>query len=129
MVLLYCQHTVKRGEPVAVKAQNNEDYKIRTMMVPCSSKVLTWELLRLLEEGASIVELIACPDGACRFLIGSSRAEKRVVHAQSMLREIGENPERLGITRETGLTAESLIDIALRRFERYRNALEERRNM
>ncbi len=127
-VLLYCQHAVKPEEPVAVEAQDIKDYEIRTMMMPCSSKVQVWELLRLLDDGASVVELVACPDEGCRFLIGSRRAEKRIAYAQSLLQEIDECPERLGISRETGLTAKSLINLALRRFEQFQSALEEGRN-
>ena len=128
IVLLYCQYALKKGEQLEVTAQEITDVDIKTKMMPCSSKVQAWELLKLLDEGAAAIELVVCPDNGCRNLIGSRRAGKRVAYAQSLLEEIGGKKERLGITMESNLSAKSLIELALRRYEQSQAAVEEGRN-
>jgi len=66
---------------------------------------------------SSAVEVVACPEEACRFLVGSRRAEKRVAYARTLLAQIGAREERLGITRSAGLSAADLVSLARARAE------------
>ena len=81
-------------------------------MMPCSSRIQVSHLLKIIEQGADAIELVACPEKACRMLVGSRRAEKRIQHAQSLLEEIGRSPERIGLTRTGPLTTAELIELA-----------------
>jgi len=78
-------------------------------MLPCSSKTEEWHLLQILGDGAAGVELICCPEKACQFLDGNDRAAKRVGHAQLLLKEINVSPERVGLSRGSGLTEAELL--------------------
>jgi len=85
---------------------------VRSAMMPCSSKVQTSHLLKILDQEADGVEVVACPEGACRFLVGSKRTQKRVDYARKLLDEIQVGADRLGISRRTGLSGEELMKLA-----------------
>jgi F420-non-reducing hydrogenase iron-sulfur subunit len=86
-------------------------------MMPCSSKIEVPHILRVLEQGVDGVEVAACPESKCHFLVGSLRAEKRVDYTRRLLDEIQIGAERLGISRGTGLSAKKLMGLAERRAE------------
>ena len=115
IVVLYCQHTVSRTAGVAPAAEKVKGVTVRTAMMPCSSKVQASHLLKILDQEADGVEVVACSDRACRFLNGSKRAAKRVAYTRRLLDEIGVGAERVGISRKAGLSAEQLMELAVAR--------------
>jgi coenzyme F420-reducing hydrogenase delta subunit len=117
IVVLYCQHSVAPDADVAVAAQQARGFLLRPKMMPCSSKVEVPHLLRILEQGADGVELVACPEDKCRFLVGSLMAGKRVRRAKELLEEIRFGSERLGISHTQPLSAEGLLGLAKARAE------------
>jgi coenzyme F420-reducing hydrogenase delta subunit len=121
VVVLYCQHCIGNGAEIMVKLQETNDFSIRPMMMPCSSKIEVPYILRILEQGADAVEVIACPDRGCRFLVGSFRAEKRIDYIRVLLDQINFGAERVGISRSSGLSAKELVALAARRAEAVKN--------
>ena len=117
VVLLYCQHCVGNGAQIVVKLQEACGFSARPIMMPCSSKIEVPYILRILEQGADAVEVVACPDGGCRFLVGSLRAEKRVNYIRGLLAQINVGVERVGISRGPGLSGEELLALAADRAE------------
>jgi F420-non-reducing hydrogenase iron-sulfur subunit len=115
IVVLYCQHCVARNANVSVVPQQARGLTVRTTMIPCSSKVEVSHVLKILEQGADGVELVACPEDQCRFLVGSLKAEKRIGRARGLLEEIGMGGQRLGLTRREQLSVEELLDLATAR--------------
>lgn len=112
IVVLYCQHCVAGEANVAVASQQVPGLTVRTAMLPCSSKVEVPHLLKILEQGADAVELVACPQDVCRFLVGSLRAEKRVDRAKELLEQIRMGGQRLGLSRRVRLSAQGLLALA-----------------
>lgn len=117
VLLLYCGRALADGGPLPEGARRGGGFKVRFVMMPCSSKIETRHLIKLIEEGADAVEVVACPGRECRFTVGSSRAEHRVRHARDILEEIGMGGERLGMVRRDGLSAGEMIGIAGERAE------------
>jgi F420-non-reducing hydrogenase iron-sulfur subunit len=115
IVVLYCQHTVSAKAGISAAAKRMDGIKVRTAMMPCSSKVQVSHLLQILDREADAVEVVACSDEACRLLNGSKRAARRVEHARRLLDEIGVGAERLGISRRVGLSGEDLMKLAAAR--------------
>jgi F420-non-reducing hydrogenase iron-sulfur subunit len=115
IVLLYCQHCVARDADVAVAAEQMRGLTVRPTMMACSSKVEVPHLLRILEQGVDGVELVACPQPECRFLVGSLKAEQRVNRAKGLLEEIHLGGQRLGLSRVHALSAGALLDLAVAR--------------
>ena len=117
IVVLYCQHSVSETAGIAVAAEKVEGFSARPVMMTCSSKVQVPDVLKILDQGADGVEVVACPDEACRFLTGSRKAEKRIEYASRLLDEIRVGGERLGFSRKSGLSAEGLMELAAARAE------------
>ena len=115
IVLLYCQHSVRRDADITAASARSNGFAVRAVLMPCSSKVQVSDVLKVLETGVDGVEVVACPDKACRFLVGSCRAEKRIRYACALLDQAGMGAARLGLSRAVGLTADELIDLAAAR--------------
>lgn len=69
--------------------------RIKFFPLPCSGRIEPLHFLRALESGADLVFLVTCPEKACRYQQGNTRARKRIQHAQKLIQEIGIDPERL----------------------------------
>ena len=115
IVVLYCQHCVTRGVEGRTATQEHDGVVVQTAMMPCSSKVQASELLKLLASGADGVEIVACPDAACRLLVGSRMAEKRLQYVQRLLKEAHVCGERLGFSWKSGVAPDELQAMGLRR--------------
>lgn len=111
IVVLYCQHCIGKEEDVSAEVVG-EGLTARLVMMPCSSKVETSYVLKILEQGADGVEVVGCPEESCHFLKGSRMAEKRICYARQLLDQIGVPVERLGFSRKSSLSAEDLIALA-----------------
>jgi coenzyme F420-reducing hydrogenase delta subunit len=112
VVVLYCQHCVAEDADVAAAAKSVSGFKPRFVVMPCSSKVEASHALRLLEQGADGVAVVGCPEKRCRFLVGSTMAEKRIEYARRLLEEIRMGADRLGMDRGGHLSAAQLMEIA-----------------
>ena len=115
IVVLYCQHCVTRGVESRTATQEHDGVVVQTAMMPCSSKVQASEILKLLAAGADGVEIVACPDAACRQLVGSRTAEKRLGYVQRLLKEAHVRGERLGFSWKSGVAPVELQAMGLRR--------------
>jgi len=111
IVVLYCQNCVSECAEVASASKGLSGFK---------PKVEVSHVLKLLDEGADGVQLVGCPENQCRFLTGSSMAEKRIGYARGLLEEICMGAERLGMERGTQLSATDLMELAERRAEAVR---------
>ena len=114
IVVLYCQHCVSNNGEIMTETTAAKS-SVKAVMMPCSSKVEAPNVLKILEAGADGVEVVACPEKQCRFLVGSRKAEKRIDYTKSLLETIDMAAEKIGITRKSGLSVKDLIDIAAKR--------------
>jgi coenzyme F420-reducing hydrogenase delta subunit len=74
----------------------------------------------MLESGTDAVEVVACPEKSCKYLIGSLRAERRIEYVRGLLEKISYAPERVGISRKLSQSPEQLIDLARARADAIR---------
>ena len=115
VVVLYCQNCVAEGVDAAEVSISASGFKARFVVMPCSSKVEASHVLKLLDEGADGVQVVGCPENKCRFLVGSTTAEKRIEYARGLLDEIHMGADRLGMERGALLSAPDLMELAERR--------------
>ncbi len=108
ITVLYCRQSVEQTTDVTQVPGLVDGARARLVAMPCSSKVEVPHLMRILEDGADGVLVIACPDKQCRFLVGNTRAEKRVAHAAGLLEEIGMGAARVAIVRGENLKEDDL---------------------
>jgi F420-non-reducing hydrogenase iron-sulfur subunit len=112
VVVLYCQHSLCDEAKATAWSQQAAGLFVRAIMMPCSSKIEVPYILRILESGTDAVEIVACPEKSCKFLVGSLRAERRVEYIRGLLEKIGYAPERVGISRGLSLSPEKLLGFA-----------------
>jgi coenzyme F420-reducing hydrogenase delta subunit len=118
--VLYCQHGLCEKAKASAWSQKTDGLSVRAVMMPCSSKIEISYILKILESGADAVEIVACPEKNCKFLVGSLRAEKRVEYIRSLLQKISYDPERVGISRKLSQSPEKLIELAKARADAVR---------
>ena len=68
---------------------------VELVRLPCTGKSETGLLLACLEKGHPGVLVLGCPADNCKFLIGSTRARKRVELTRRLLKEAGLSEERV----------------------------------
>lgn len=112
IVALYCGRSLAKGDYLPEGTRRGSGFKVRFVMIPCSSKIETSYLIKLIEQGADGVAVVACPTKQCQFLVGSARAEHRIKHAQDLLEEVGMSADRLGMVRGHDLTSNQIMTIA-----------------
>lgn len=117
VVLLYCQHCVSAGTAARLTPGRCGDLTVKPVMLPCSGKLQVPHLLRLIEQGADAVQIIACPASTCRFLAGSARASRRVAYARGLLEQAHMGAERLGLVTARDLEADDVLALAAKRAE------------
>jgi len=100
--------------------ESGRDFSARFVAMPCSSKIEPSHVLKILEQGAKGVEVVGCPAGECRFLVGSTMAEKRVHYLRGLLEEAGLSSAQVGLSRVKSLTVAGLLELAVRRAEAVR---------
>lgn len=112
IVLLCCARAGKDRFPDPVEEPG---FRMRAALLPCGSKADIPHFFRILEEGADGVEIVACPEGECRQLTGSSRLLRRVERARELLDAAGVGSERLGASLGRDLPREELLKAVRRR--------------
>jgi len=120
VVVLYCQHGLCEQAKASNWSEQTTGLSVRATMMPCSSKIEVPYILRILESGADAVEIVACPEKSCKFLVGSLRAEKRIEYVRGLLEKIGYARERVGISRKLSQTPEKLLNLARARADAVR---------
>ncbi|MEW6442830.1 MAG: hydrogenase iron-sulfur subunit [bacterium] len=120
ILVLYCQSCVGRDVNLADSFRSLPGCKVRFLVMPCSSKIEVQQLVKLLEQGADGIQVVGCADTACKFLVGSTRAEKRVVYVRDLLGEIDFGVERVAMVRGTDLSVGDLMEEAMGCAERVR---------
>jgi F420-non-reducing hydrogenase iron-sulfur subunit len=95
VTVFFCQQLDPEQDTSRRSLEKELGKSIRFFPLPCSGRVEALHFLKALEAGADTVFLVTCPEGACRYGQGNSRAKKRVEYAKGLVREIGLNDECL----------------------------------
>jgi coenzyme F420-reducing hydrogenase delta subunit len=121
IVVLFCQQAVGKSVELSNAYRRLPGLKARLVSLPCSSNVEVRQMVKMLEQGADAIQIVACAEEACRFLVGSNKAERRVEYVRGLLEEIDFGAERVGIVRGMNLSAEQLLERAKERAEHIRD--------
>ncbi len=109
IVVLYCGRSLAEGTRLSESKKKGSGYKVRFIMLPCSSKVEVDHLVRLIEEGVDGIQLITCPEKMCRFLTGNDAAKRRFNYAAKLMKEVGLDAGRLGMIQKQMLSHDEII--------------------
>jgi coenzyme F420-reducing hydrogenase delta subunit len=120
IVVLFCQHSVDGKVELADSFRDLPGCRVRLVVLPCSSNIEVRRIVKMLERGADAIQVVGCSEGACRFMVGSKKAEKRVEYVRQLLDEIDFGPERVSMERGVALSSEDLLNLARDRADRVR---------
>ena len=120
IVLFYCQNCVSDDRYINVAAAKAIGFTVKPVLVPCSSKIQVHNIMKILDKEADAIEIVACPEDNCCFLVGSARTKKRVEYVHKLLDEIGVNPTCVGITQKAVLSSDELIELSEKRADAVR---------
>ncbi len=81
--------------PAAEAAGGARGKDVRIIKVPCAGKVDPRLVLSALESGARRVVVLGCHPESCKFISGSSRAERRIKRIADMLAKAGVDGSRV----------------------------------
>ena len=95
VTIFYCTHQRERVAEILKGLNGSGMLRWRQVALPCSGKLEVFQLTRALEKGADGVALFGCLEGACRYVVGSSRARGRVSQAGEILGAIGMEKDRV----------------------------------
>jgi coenzyme F420-reducing hydrogenase delta subunit len=95
ITVFYCSQQGEKIHQILRRLDGPGREHFRRVPLPCSGKLEVFQLTKALESGADGVALFGCLEGACRYLVGSSRAKGRVAHTGRVLEEIGLEKDRL----------------------------------
>lgn len=115
IIVLFCQQSVARTVELANAYRRLPGLRVRLVVLPCSSNVEVRQIVKMLEQGADAIQIVACAEVACRFLVGSNRAERRVEYVRRLLDEIDFGAERVGLVRGMSVSTEQLLGWAKER--------------
>jgi coenzyme F420-reducing hydrogenase delta subunit len=110
--VLYCGRTLKSEGQFVEGRKKGPGFMADFTMLPCSSTVEVGFLIKLIEQGADGVLVIACPKKKCQLLTGSAHAGRRVEFARTLLDEVGMEPLRLRLIHQDNLSVEDLMAFA-----------------
>jgi F420-non-reducing hydrogenase iron-sulfur subunit len=95
VVIYACQQAVPNSDFLRTQ-WGQENFRLRVLPEPCSSKIEAFQLLRTLAAPTDLVWVIGCVEDQCRFNEGSHRLGNRLAYTQRYLEEIGLEPDRVG---------------------------------
>ncbi len=95
ITVFYCAQQGEKISQILQGLNGGGGKRFRRVPLPCSGKLEVFQLTKALESGADGVALFGCPEGACRYLVGSSRARGRVACTGRILEEIGLGKDRV----------------------------------
>ena len=102
-------HCINASEEMESLNNNDRQFEIRPVKMPCAGMTKDVYLLRAFEAGADAVIVRMCPEGNCRFTEGNIRAKKRIERVKRLLDDIGLQGKRLSvISLESGDETETL---------------------
>lgn len=110
LAVFFCQNVPESSNQDRQSLEKKYGSSIRLFPIACSGRLEPLHLLKALEEFADAAYVVTCPAGACKYFEGNNRALKRVERAKSLIKDIGLEPERLGIVMGSKGDLKSLAD-------------------
>jgi coenzyme F420-reducing hydrogenase delta subunit len=112
IVVLYCQSAMAQGADLDAEARRARGLRVRTTVLPCTNKIETGHLFKILERGADGIEIVGCVGDRCQFLNGNKRIQKRLERACSMLDHTKLGGGRLWLDLGENFTARQVLGLA-----------------
>ncbi len=81
---------------------------VRQVAVPCAGRLQPEHFLKILEDGAEAVGVVACEPGNCHHLEGNRRCRRRLDYVSGIVRQAGLDGPRLAMFQLPGSAAQDM---------------------
>lgn len=95
IVAFCCNYCAYAAADLAGSLRLSYPPNIKVVLLPCTGRLDTLEVLHTFERGADGVLVAGCLEGDCHFQAGNLNARRRVEHVQELLEQVGLNPRRV----------------------------------
>lgn len=95
VIAFCCEHSGYLAAQTAERNKYLSSENLALVQYPCTGRIEPGHILKAFENGWDGVAILACHQGACKYLKGNIRAGKRVTYTRKLLQEAGIEPERL----------------------------------
>jgi len=110
IVAFCCVNSAYRAADLIGTLHMDLPCEVKIVPIPCAGKLDSLYILKDFARGATGVLLLFCHEDTCRYISGSTRAARRSQYAQSIMQQVGLEPERLLIGRLTAMDKHKFID-------------------
>jgi len=95
LTIFFCQQSDPDQDANRRSIEKEFGSRVRFFPLPCGGRIDSLHIMRALESGADKVYVVTCPEGACRYREGNTRAQKRIAYTQKLIEEINLEGERI----------------------------------
>src|SRR3989304_383038 len=95
IVAFCCHYCAYAAADLAGSLRLQYPPSVRVVKLPCTGKLDVLMILDAFEHGADGGMVAGCMEGDCHYQIGNLNARRRVHHVQTLLKEIGLEPDRV----------------------------------
>ena len=95
IVAFCCHYCAYAAADLAGSLRLQYPESVKVVKLPCTGKLDVLLALEAFERGADGVMVAGCMEGDCHFQQGNFNAKRRVARVQSLLKQVGLEPERV----------------------------------
>jgi coenzyme F420-reducing hydrogenase delta subunit len=95
IIAFCCHYCAYAAADLAGALRLQHPPSVHVVKLPCTGKLDVMLVLGAIEQGADGVMVAGCMEGDCHYMNGNLNARRRVGYVQSLLKEIGLEPERV----------------------------------
>jgi len=107
-----CEHCAYAAADLAGGLRMQYPPEVKIVMLPCTGKMDVLLALQAFEDGADGVMVAGCLPGDCHYLEGNDNAKRRTDYLQTLLNEIGLEPERVKMFNLSSAMAGKFVEAA-----------------
>ena len=107
-----CEHCAYAAADLAGGLRMQYPPEVKIVMLPCTGKMDVLLALQAFEDGADGVMVAGCLPGDCHYLEGNDNAKRRTDYLQTLLNEIGLEPERVKMFNLSSAMAGQFVEAA-----------------
>lgn len=97
IIAFCCSNCASAATQIAEKMQLTLPENVKVIQLPCTGRLDSLHLLKALESGADGVYIAGCQPDSCQFKHGIEKAEKKLKQVQTILEDLGIEPERVAL--------------------------------
>lgn len=112
LIAYCCEYCAYAAADLAGNLRLQYPPEVKVVLLPCTGKMDVLLILEALEAGIDGVLVAGCLPGECHYLKGNLNARRRIERVQTILKEIGLEPERVSMKNLSSAMANEFAGLA-----------------